>query len=84
MVGPNGGQNILRTDRNSWGLLPRTADYLLGILNQKQEDGLLSFSVKASFLQIYNENLYDLLRYAVKNRIFIRCQFFYMIETLVL
>eukprot|EP01038_Epipyxis_sp_PR26KG_P009086 gene9086-12254_t len=62
MVGPNGGQNILKCTRDLWGLLPRTAEYLLGILNEKAADGQLIFSVKASFLQIYNENLYDLLR----------------------
>jgi hypothetical protein len=31
-------------------------------LNDKADEGTLSYDVKASFLQIYNENLYDLLR----------------------
>lgn len=47
---------------DSWGILPRAAQFLLGYLNDKAKDGILSYSVKASFLQIYNENLYDLLR----------------------
>lgn len=47
---------------DSYGILPRAAQFLLGYLNDKAKDGILSYSVKASFLQIYNENLYDLLR----------------------
>lgn len=45
-----------------WGILPRASEFLLSYLNDKSEEGLLSYEVKASFLQIYNENLYDLLR----------------------
>jgi hypothetical protein len=62
MIGPNGGQDILRCDKSKWGILPRAAEFLLGVLNSKADEGLITFSVKASFLQIYNENLYDLLR----------------------
>jgi hypothetical protein len=62
MIGPNGGQDILRCDRNQWGILPRAAEFLLNYLNEKSEEGLLTFEAKASFLQLYNENLYDLLR----------------------
>lgn len=51
----------MHTDKNSWGILPRAADYLFGELADKAQDGLLTYHVKASFLQIYNENLYDLL-----------------------
>ena len=60
-IGPDGGQDISRTDQELWGILPRAADYLFGELADKAQDGLLSYHVKASFLQIYNENLYDLL-----------------------
>lgn len=62
MIGPNGGQDILRCDREEWGILPRASEFLLGYLNEKSKEGLLTYEVKASFLQIYNENLYDLLR----------------------
>jgi len=62
MIGPDGGQNILRMNRESWGILPRAAEYLIGELADKAQEGQLSYQVKASFLQIYNENLYDLLR----------------------
>lgn len=62
MIGPNGGQDIFRRDADEWGILPRASEFLLGYLNEKAMEGLLSYEVKASFLQIYNENLYDLLR----------------------
>eukprot|EP01033_Poteriospumella_lacustris_P006432 gene6432-4629_t len=62
MIGPNGGQDIGTMAPDSYGILPRAAQFLLGYLNDKAKDGILSYSVKASFLQIYNENLYDLLR----------------------
>lgn len=62
MIGPNGGQDILRIDKSKWGVLPRASEFLLGYLNEKAQEGFLQYEVKASFLQIYNENLYDLLR----------------------
>lgn len=62
MIGPNGGQDIVHVDKSQWGILPRASEFLLGYLNSKSEEGLLTFEVKASFLQIYNEDLYDLLR----------------------
>lgn len=61
MIGPNGGQDITRIDPEMWGILPRASEFLLGYLNQKSAEGNLTYSVKASFMQIYNENLYDLL-----------------------
>jgi regulator of replication initiation timing len=62
MIGPNGGQDILQMEKNDWGILPRAAEFLLNYLNEKSEEGILTFEAKASFLQVYNENLYDLLR----------------------
>jgi hypothetical protein len=62
MIGPNGGQDIFRRGQEEWGILPRASEFLLGFLNEKAMEGLLSYEVKASFLQIYNENLYDLLK----------------------
>ncbi|RYY83425.1 hypothetical protein EON63_11220 [archaeon] len=62
MVGPNGGVDLLKNDRSLWGILPRASEFLMGYLNEKVNEGGLTFEVKASFLQIYNENLYDLLK----------------------
>lgn len=62
MIGPNGGQDVFGRVKEDWGILPRASEYLLGYLNEKSDEGELTFQVKASFLQIYNENLYDLLR----------------------
>ena len=62
MLGPDGGVDILKTNRHKWGLLPRAAEYLLASLATKAAEGELSYKVKASYLQIYNETVYDLLR----------------------
>jgi len=62
MLGPDGGVNLLKTSKHHWGLLPRAADYLISKLVQLEKDGELTFKIKASYLQIYNETVYDLLR----------------------
>ncbi|KAJ1438604.1 P-loop containing nucleoside triphosphate hydrolase protein [Ochromonadaceae sp. CCMP2298] len=62
MIGPNGGQDLFRRSPSEWGILPRASEFLLGYLNEKSQEGGLSYAVKASFLQIYNETLYDLLK----------------------
>ena len=64
MLGPNGGNHIM-DQRSLWGILPRSAQYLLGTLNRRAKEGSVSFHVKASFLQIYNEHLLDLLSDAI-------------------
>jgi len=61
MLGKNGGAD-LEENSNDWGILPRSAEYLFKELARKEKDGsLLKFDVKASFLQLYNECIYDLL-----------------------
>ena len=62
MLGPDGGVNLLRTSKSNWGLLPRASDYIFSKLIQLEKDGILTYKVKASYLQIYNETIYDLLR----------------------
>ena len=61
MLGPNGGQDLF-SNRDRWGVLPRAAESIFTELEEKANKGLISYQVTASFLQIYNENLYDLLR----------------------
>jgi len=60
MLGPNGGKNLLQQP-GSWGILPRSASYLLNSLHTRSKKESMRYLVKASFLQIYNEQLYDLL-----------------------
>ena len=59
MLGPDGGQELSKIN---WGVLPRSADMLFSDLEKKSKAGLCTYKVTASFLQIYNENIYDLLR----------------------
>eukprot|EP01036_Dinobryon_divergens_P041888 gene41888-55573_t len=64
MLGPDGGRETLEL-RTKWGIIPRSAHYIFGLLQSKVKTGNFSFHAKASFLQIYNEHLYDLLSDAV-------------------
>ncbi|KAI1724553.1 kinesin motor domain-containing protein [Ditylenchus destructor] len=45
------------------GLIPRSMEYLFDVLNAKQEENgeVFKFSINCSFVQLYNEGLYDLL-----------------------
>ncbi len=61
MLGPNGGQD-LNISRVDWGVIPRASEYLFDLLEQRAQEGGFKYIAKASFLQIYNEKLYDLLR----------------------
>lgn len=60
MLGPKGGQDI-DVDRSQWGVLPRAAEFLFSELQGRVHDGEFTFTAKASFFQIYNEKLADLL-----------------------
>ena len=61
MIGPNGGANVMRSDPEFWGLLPRSSEYLLNTLAEKERLGQISYKVTVSFMEIYNETLTDLL-----------------------
>jgi hypothetical protein len=61
MLGPNGGTN-LNVPKERWGILPRSAEYLFTQLEELAAGGNFRYTAKASFLQIYKERLYDLLR----------------------
>jgi hypothetical protein len=63
MLGPNGGTHAaFDMSKDQWGVIPRAAEYLFGEMYKAADEGNLSYKVKASFVQIYNENLYDLLK----------------------
>lgn len=59
MLGPDGGKVL--TSPNAWGLLPRATQYIFDTLVEKSQEADVKSSIKASYLQIYNENIYDLL-----------------------
>jgi hypothetical protein len=66
MLGPDGGQDVL-SNPSEWGILPRAAKYLFSTLVEYSNENSIKYNVKASFLQIYNERLYDLLRDSALN-----------------
>lgn len=61
MLGPNGGTN-LNVPKEQWGILPRSAEFLFQQLEDSSAQGNFRYTAKASFLQIYKEKLFDLLR----------------------
>eukprot|EP00501_MAST-03F_sp_TOSAG23-6_P001484 GSMAST32.ASY1.ANO1.1543.1 assembled CDS len=44
---------------NMWGLIPRAMKEVFRVLNSKRRD--ISYTVKCTYLEIYNERIYDLL-----------------------
>lgn len=51
------GEQIVYSHR---GLIPRTLDYLFAQINQRSSANV-QFLCKCSFVEIYNENIFDLL-----------------------
>lgn len=60
MLGPNGGKDLLNSSKQ-WGLIPKAAEYLFDTLSQDANEGVCAYMAKASMLQVYNEQLIDLL-----------------------
>ena len=61
MLGPgDGAESFVKGNKSEWGLIPRAVEYIFSELHKAADDGYLSYKVKASFVQVYNENLYDL------------------------
>lgn len=46
-------------NKNMWGLIPRAMNEVFRVLNSKRRD--ISYTVKCTYLEIYNERIYDLL-----------------------
>mmetsp|Transcript_24603 Transcript_24603/g.70918 ORF Transcript_24603/g.70918 Transcript_24603/m.70918 type:complete len:747 (+) Transcript_24603:757-2997(+) len=57
--------NQVRSDvysqRDSWGIVPRTIYALFGRLDDDDSSSVVSFNVRCSFMQIYNDKVFDLL-----------------------
>jgi Kinesin motor domain len=63
MLGPGGGSQAFdKGNKSEWGLIPRAVEHIFSELHRAADDGYLTYKVKASFVQVYNENLYDLLK----------------------
>ena len=63
MLGPGGGTEAFeKGNKSEWGLIPRAVEFIFSELHRAADEGYLSYKVKASFVQVYNENLYDLLK----------------------
>ena len=60
-LGNHAGSNNFLNDSSKFGIIPKSIDEIFIELQEKIDDNPeLSFTVYCSFLQIYNEKLYDL------------------------
>lgn len=67
ITGPGGGTR-LSDNLEEWGVIPRTVQLLFDRLaSASEDDETFAYSVTCSFLQIYNENLVDLLQDGCRN-----------------
>jgi len=58
-------QIIDETDKNNYGITPRAIEYLFERINEETEKKSRKYTVYCSYLQIYNEKIYDLLNPAM-------------------
>ena len=58
-MGPYNGSNFLQ-DQNKFGLIPNAIQHVFENLENFHASGEGSFTAYCSFMQIYNEKLYDL------------------------
>ncbi|CAN0013117.1 unnamed protein product, partial [Ascophyllum nodosum] len=62
LIGPDGGTRLAENS-SDWGIIPRAVQFLFDrLVAASAEDDTFTFSVTCSFMQIYNENLVDLLQ----------------------
>lgn len=52
---------IDRSKKANWGIIPRAISYLYEKINKDTSSRLRTYTVYCSYLQIYNEKIYDLL-----------------------
>jgi len=64
MIGPS--QDASSIDPDLYGIIPRSLNYLFQTINQKKDKygSDMEFLCKCSFLEIYNEQVYDLLEHS--------------------
>ena len=68
MYGPPaepGAKAVIRDSDESVGLIPRAIKEIFDRLLASNRD-IIDFSVYCSFVQVYNENLFDMLRYVAE------------------
>eukprot|EP00826_Nyctotherus_ovalis_P040255 TRINITY_DN3946_c0_g2_i2.p2 TRINITY_DN3946_c0_g2~~TRINITY_DN3946_c0_g2_i2.p2 ORF type:complete len:161 (-),score=48.13 TRINITY_DN3946_c0_g2_i2:41-523(-) len=61
MNGKQGKVVIDRSERASWGIIPRAISYLYERISKGAASKVRNYIVYCSYLQIYNEKIYDLL-----------------------
>jgi len=57
----DGKSSISFSKKEYWGIIPRSIEYLCNRVNEEAKKGLRKYSIYCSYLQIYNERIYDLL-----------------------
>lgn len=64
----NGGADPFLQDQQQFGIIPRSIERLFQGLQQMQSRSNISYTVYCSFLQIYNEKLFDLFQDRESNK----------------
>ena len=62
----NQARSDIYSQRDSWGVIPRSIHELFAKLESDQ-NSILSFTVRCSFMQIYNDKVFDLLASSKSN-----------------
>jgi hypothetical protein len=60
---PSTSGSRIPNDPNDWGVVPRVLAQIFSYGNQRVNSEAFQLSVFCSFVQIYNENVYDMLRW---------------------
>ena len=60
-------KELLSSDSNEIGIVPRAIKYIFEFLSSNQDKKQVEYEVTASFLELYNEDLVDLLDRPIKS-----------------